>query len=507
MFRRLTPTLTYLLSCVALAIAGPVMAQEADDTLAGATYTLTGGSGSIGCLTGNPNFPRDEFDYYKTLLPSEGSVKLSYTATSKEPTSSGNIIFTSFWQSNVQTSRVDVSLQALGSGSGEITVYSQAPDTLYFAVRSTYCADYTFAFDVIAPGEPADPEPNNTTGTAIAIAEGELRTGRVGYRSYRALDNVDWYVTKLPSDGTVKGYIEYTAYDLSVATSQVSFNAIQPRSVGFEGRSTAQVPAGMKLRDTLIADCQGADSLYFQIDGGPGMGYTFHYEIERPREAADREPNNTAAQADSLPLNTPVEGRLGFRTYIGVDVTDVYNFTTPPSGTYTVYVQHSSYKLAGQVSTPRLSVVEIGAAGPVGSISKTVAAGTTLFDTLVIKGRPAGTPALVSLTGDCTGYRVLVVEGDGTSGLSRVAPVEGLHVFPNPVTAGRVRIAAISSLTGAKLALVDVLGRTVRTATLEANGAQGWMEVSTAGLNPGPYRVLVHTVDGRQSQLLLVVLE
>lgn len=76
--------------------------------------------------------------------------------------------------------------------------------------------------------------------------------------------------------------------------------------------------------------------------------------------------------------------------------------------------------------------------------------------------------------------------------------IDGLNIYPNPVSTGRVYITSKSSLNK-DVEIYDVLGKKVLTATLTAS-----KELNITSLTPGVYIIKVKEGDATSTRKLIV---
>ena len=259
-------------------------------------------------------FPLDGIDYYVTVLPGDGRINLS-----AESDNGLNLTLTIFNQDG--NTLVGSGISATPSTS----IDGVAQDTVYFLVNrwnggGSYRVRYTFD----PPDHANDAEPNNTTGTALALAAGVFATGHIGYANGAEIppDVVDVYAINTSGDGKVSAYFE-TDNGLLLTITLLNQNGV------------ALVGSGINDTLTLVYDGIAQGPVFLSVNIWSGVGsYRVKYELLEVPEANDTEPNNVLVDAQLIAPNFPAEGHLGYvnGTPSPIDVKDLYTFSGQAAG-------------------------------------------------------------------------------------------------------------------------------------------------------------------------------
>ncbi|NJB86440.1 hypothetical protein GGR26_002208 [Lewinella marina] len=293
--------------------------------------------GRIGFSSGTG---QDREDYFRAVLPDDGTVKLSVTYLNESGNPGADAsAYIYDGDGTLLTSVATNNVPASGQESATLYAYGRARDTMYFRIYSTFSFGYRVTYEVLPPPTEPDPEPNNDRFNASPIAHRAATEGRIGYSDATSQDREDFYQAILPDDGSVRLTITYentsnnpgadaSAYiydgDGTLLTSAASNN------VAVDGKATA----------TLIAHCRARDTIYFRVYSTFSFGYTLEYELLPPPTAGNTEPNDTREQAAPIPYNEKIEGRIGYLTATTQDREDYFQAVLPDDGAVRLMVTY-----------------------------------------------------------------------------------------------------------------------------------------------------------------------
>jgi len=202
-----------------------------------------------------------------------------------------------------------------------------------YVIKSTTEGHGNFAIQIdysTATGA-QDPEPNDSASQAQPLPLNEGVTGRLGYMgggggTFR--DVADWWKFTLPVDGTFSTPVIYGAkaqlYDSDAVTEL--HGTIKDGSEFF----------GLKAGSYLIRVDSFAVPNFVNV-AIPFGSYLLSNTFTPATGVQDPEPNDTAGQAQSLPLNGNVTGRWGYQGGGGGtsnDTNDWWTFTLQEDGVF-----------------------------------------------------------------------------------------------------------------------------------------------------------------------------
>lgn len=283
-------------------------------------------------------------DYFFTVLPDDGTVKLKFTTTGTDP---GNNTDIQVYVYNKAFSQIGFfSRNNLSNGTSytdSIMVYCRAADTIYFRFfqfAGTGSLNYNATYTLEVPG-PNDAEPNNDFSSANSIIENTTYSGRLGHTSI-STDIDDRYITVLPDDGSTVLKFNYRATNGSPTTDmQVYVYNKNFSQIGFFSHNDL-VPDST-YSDSLTVYCRAADTVYFRfyVFNGTGcMAYDFSY-TQKVEGNADPEPNDNATMASPVIEGNQYSGRLGY-TSVSQDIVDYYYSILPDDGTLTLKFDYTA---------------------------------------------------------------------------------------------------------------------------------------------------------------------
>ena len=341
----------------------------------------------------------DNDDYYRTVIPQNGFVKILVQANTLK-CNAGNIILYGYDklqnQIFVKPIATNIPIPASTTVYDTIIVCGQPTDTFYFRFNSYAPFQYQFRYimqDTIP--NVADPEPNNTFATATPINELDSITATIKFPQGAGTDDYDYYRTILPKDGTIKifvqaknydcnnAYLYLTGYDRRQASGQIFANYISNNN---------NVAPAQTIYDTLLICGRASDSFYLRFEASGKFVYNFKYQMV-DTSANDVEPNNNFATALPIAENQTKAGHINYYSNGGADTYDYYKTLLPKDGTLKIIVQSTNM---GCVYSPYIRVTGFDKRQDQGQIfaqylanNTNIAPGQTVYDTILICGRAA----------------------------------------------------------------------------------------------------------------------
>ncbi len=311
-------------------------------------------SGNVGEYNSGTSQFIDQFDMYRIVLPHDGAVKIF--ASGKNNECAEELYF-------LQCDVLDKYGNELPAGEtllfwenfpacneakqDTIKIRGFSADTFYLRLRTDVGTNpnggkvsYTIKYELVDSTGNVDPEPNNTTATAIPIAAGQVKKGHVRFLKDAASTDIrDYYKTVFPADGSIRVYLKstYRAPD--------GGNTLQFNTSGFNGASTPNPPlnyfeADSVYLDTLnICGTAGGD-LYFELTSTVPYEYEFWYEIvDTSSTDNDVEPNNSFAQSWLTGGGITKKGHIKYVSSTGADDYDYYRFVYYSTDSLKLYLQ------------------------------------------------------------------------------------------------------------------------------------------------------------------------
>lgn len=94
-------------------------------------------------------------------------------------------------------------------------------------------------------------------------------------------------------------------------------------------------------------------------------------------------------------------------------------------------------------------------------------------------------------------FNALAQESKGASASRTQEPIEGLNIYPNPVTSDRIYITSKSSQSK-EVEIFDVLGKRILQATISGK------ELNVSNLTPGVYIIKIKEGEATATRKLIV---
>lgn len=325
-------TLRKPLAC-AMVLVAPALAWaqaeiEPNNSSASATMVAYGSpmSGSTGACGPTDN----SVDYFRLETTAQGILRVQATLSNTGTTA----IPVSFVLRGSTTSVIETfTLTAGANGIPVNNTFTRSCEggagTYFISIPNpsgTVCTNYIFTYDIIAPVHANDPEPNNTSGTAVVLAAGLQQEGQLNFRYG---DNADYYRITLPTNGVLNINWEAEHAGGSPGTATISLRnsgttVIQTWTVGVGANS---VP----VSEVVSMTCRGNTNDYFltMVTNVCGTSYRYSYSVTPPVFEIAPPTTSSTSTATTVDLGSgAVEGQLGF--YQG-PTAQLYRFITTTS--------------------------------------------------------------------------------------------------------------------------------------------------------------------------------
>lgn len=342
----------------------------------------------------------DDNDYYRTVLPYDGTMKIFIKGTPYNCGTSGYINFKVY---DKRQAGGNIYFKQIGSSSNlqfgqsiydTVTLCGLASDTFYIHFHSFQNFIYSFKYQMVDTSA-NDLEPNNSFATANPHNENELKRGHLGYRS-SDYDNYDYYRTVLPKDGTLKMMVKLT--NMSCNSGQWVYLRVYDRrqAIGefyqkYVANNTNILP-GETVYDTIYLCGRAADTLYTRFEEYGGFQYEFSYQMI-DTSANDAEPNNNFATAIPHNENEIKKGHIKYFSNGGADDLDYYKTLLPKDGMVKIIVQATNLSCGNNQWVYMRFYDKRQGAGEIYqkylANNASVAAGQTIYDTIYLCGRAA----------------------------------------------------------------------------------------------------------------------
>lgn len=208
----------------------------------------------------------DSRDYYKTLLPADGTLKLIVSGTNTGG-SNGYLRFYVYDISGrellnrIIANRLDVKPGEMINDT--INIYSRGQDSV---VVLAYADNQSFSYNasyLLIDRSPADREPNNTTEQAFLFNSKDTLNGNIGYTTNGTYDARDYYKLGLPATGSLT--IVASAKNTGSGNGYLRMYVIDRLGRELLNRillNRTNIAPGELIRDTVVLNCMAKDSFY-----------------------------------------------------------------------------------------------------------------------------------------------------------------------------------------------------------------------------------------------------
>lgn len=289
------------------------------------------------------NGTNDAYDYYRLVLPTDGTLQIPIQATNMSGSTSyfyaavydgrkgSGQIFGKYISNN---SNIKNRVTVLDT----IAINGLAKDTVYLRIESASAFKYQFSYGVIDTSI-NDVEPNDVISNAVQINEGERKFGHTDYFKKGSNDNADYYRTMLKKDGTVRiimngknykggtGYLYLNVYDGRGNSGQIAAKYIS---------NSTNVPNRVSIADTIYIYGRAIDTMFFKIHSAGAFQYDIRYDII---DTGYTDGNNESfTQTTSIERSKTVKGHITYAAKGGFDNYDYYKTFLKEDGTVKLYI-------------------------------------------------------------------------------------------------------------------------------------------------------------------------
>lgn len=299
--------------------------------------TLT--TGQVGFR--KPSQP-DPNDYFKGNLPNDGTLRV-IVETFNQGDNNSYMYFNSAYKNTNQIKSNLYYSNASEYRKDTILVPCLAKDSIYFYITSGTCFSYQFTFEVIAPLYSVENENNNDKSGAVELSNNTYQEGRINFSSSSFYDNIDYFKTKSPENGTLRIVLEKANNDIA-GNSYMYFNTYNKYGNTLNSSLYYQNANETKL-DTILISCVGSDSVYFNVSSGRCYSYKFKYDVIPAKYSVDLEDNNSLSNAIPIDYNSIKEGNIYYSKADFNDNVDYYKAILPQNGRLRVILDQSNQHL------------------------------------------------------------------------------------------------------------------------------------------------------------------
>ncbi|MCU0334420.1 MAG: hypothetical protein MUF62_05135, partial [Chitinophagaceae bacterium] len=357
----------------------------------------------------------DDDDYYATRLPQDGAVRIVVSATNRD-SKRGYVYMYGYDKRKDAGTRFasyvgkSTSIAVGATVHDTITVPGQLADSFFVRLTSSAAFSYQFRYEMVQDTGSEDPEPNDNFDAAMLLNSGLPQAGRIGYAAGAGTDEFDFFAGQLPGYGTMRVILNGTNRGISsgflylrVYDERRSSGQLLAQYVG-----SSSVAVNASVTDTFYVYGRQAGKYFMRLESSRAFNYSIQYDLLNA-VPEDPEPNADTTTAVSLPASTTLEGNIGYLANGTDDASDYYRVELAENGTlhlkvngtnngsaagYVYVYVYDSRGTAGQVAAEYMQATSIAANG-------------RFADSIVLKGRRAGTYFVRITSSGSFGYTVL----------------------------------------------------------------------------------------------------
>lgn len=271
---------------------------------------------------------KDTFDWYKVTTNADGRLRLTMTSAN------GQNAWAYLYDNDGTT------LLASGYTSGSAIVVNKdglAAGTYYIRVNTYYNTEwvpYTLADSLFAATPANDTEPNGTKAQALTLPLNGSVTGHSNYYYNNVKDTADWYKVTTNADGRLR-------------LTMTSANGQNVWAYLYDNDGTTLLANSYTSGSAVVVNKDGlaAGTYYIRVNtyyNSEWAPYTLADSLFSPEQVNDTEPNDTKAQALTLPLNGSKTGHTNYYYNLQKDGQDWYKVTTTLDGMISLTVQSNN---------------------------------------------------------------------------------------------------------------------------------------------------------------------
>ena len=283
----------------------------------------------------NQSIYNDNVDWFKVVVPEDG--KLTFETRSASTLTLGYAELCALKPGDTNVTRRNGKWLDYPDSTLVFEIPDVSEGTYYFYMPRRYgYGDYYLTYYFTSHKDEADPEPNNTWDTAIALRSGPAVTGQLGYDYKDTKDTQDWYKLNVPEEGTINLTV--------ISEKTLTLGYAEIHSLNTDGIATSRRNGkwldnpGDTLTFTLSNCAAGDYYLYLPLRYGYGT-YYLRYNFTSCSRQNDAEPNNEYTKASELARGTVMDARLGYDYNNSLDNKDWFKLNVPEEGAINLTIQ------------------------------------------------------------------------------------------------------------------------------------------------------------------------
>ena len=240
---------------------------------------------------GYSSYYTDGNDYYYSVLPDDGTMKIYVNHTNTTGGTSADFDMYVMDKAQYVIGSLSRTNQPRGvAPTDTITINCRKADTVYFRVNANECFSYNFSFKM-EDVQVSDPEPNNSRPQATFIDLNDTIKGNIGHSS-TSYDAFDYFKFYNSGYSKIRLYFSYnnttgnSSPDLSLYTYY--YNGNQRDFVPLYNQ-----PVGPGMDTSILFNCAAQDTFYLRLQAGSGcFTYSFNFGLVNGTYYKDMDSDN-----------------------------------------------------------------------------------------------------------------------------------------------------------------------------------------------------------------------
>ena len=225
-------------------------------------------------------------DYYKTVFPADGSLRVYLKSTYRAPDGVAYLQFNTSGFNGASTPNPPLNyFQADSVYLDTFNICGTAGGDLYFELVSPVPYEYEFWYEIVDTSTiDNDVEPNNSFAQSLLTGGGITKKGHIKYVSSTGADDFDHYRFVYYSTDSLKIYLQATNTSC-VVNRTVTFRLYNKTFTNTVTKTKTNVGAGQTVTDSIkinVPITTNPDSMYLRVEANEAFKYEFTTNLRLP---------------------------------------------------------------------------------------------------------------------------------------------------------------------------------------------------------------------------------
>lgn len=225
-------------------------------------------------------------DYYKTVFPADGSLRVYLKSTYRAPDGGNSLQFNTSGFSGVSTTNPPLNyFEADSVYLDTLNICGTAGGDLYFELTSSVPYEYELWYEIVDTSTvDNDVEPNNSFAQAWLTGGGITKKGHIRYVSSTGADDYDFYKMVYTSTDSLKINLEATNTSC-IGNRTVTFRLYNKNFVNTVTKTKTNVAAGQTVTDSIKVLVTAPDTMYLRVEANEAFKYQLTTNLRLPSSA------------------------------------------------------------------------------------------------------------------------------------------------------------------------------------------------------------------------------